>query len=167
VLLDEREITDAPSLPRLNAMRVVAATAVSGEFSWLNTSIAQQFGRPTGHLLSVLRGQMSCGAARVEELNSRLPRWDDSKQLLTLDYPPGRASIASVQNFQLAPQVQSAPISTQPGSSSSRRARGSRASLVHGLLVTSPEMDTFSLDFRAPLSPLIAFAACLAAQDWQ
>jgi hypothetical protein len=138
-------------------------------------------------------------ASSRQELNSRLPRWDDSKQLLTLDYPPGRASIASVQNFQLAPQacrrrvlgsgvcaawccdvvrcgatpyslggklfldrlhalrcstqVQSAPISTQPGSSSSRRARGSRASLVHGLLVTSPEcVPALSSIYRPALS---------------
>ena len=29
------------------------------------------------------------------------------------------------------------------------------------------EMDTFSLDLRAPLSPLVAFATCLAVQDWE
>ena len=29
--------------------------------------------------------------------------WDERASLLTLDYPPGRANLASVQNFQLLP----------------------------------------------------------------
>lgn len=29
--------------------------------------------------------------------------WDAARALLTLDFPPGRATLASVQNFQLAP----------------------------------------------------------------
>ena len=35
-----------------------------------------------------------------------------------------------------------------------------------GQVDDGPDTQTFSMDFRAPLSPLIAFAACLAAQDW-
>ena len=38
---------------------------------------------------------------------------------------------------------------------------------VHGLMVETEALDTFSLDLRHPLSPLLAFAACLAAQDWE
>ena len=41
-------------------------------------------------------------AASLSLFASRLPVWDAERELLTLDYPPGRASVASVQNFQLA-----------------------------------------------------------------
>ena len=40
--------------------------------------------------------------------------------------------------------------------------------LVHGLLAEAEGgTDIFSLDFSHPLSPLVAFAAVLAAQAWQ
>lgn len=35
---------------------------------------------------------------------------------------------------------------------------------VHGLLDSTDKTDTFSLDFAAPLSPLVALATCLCAQ---
>ena len=39
--------------------------------------------------------------------------------------------------------------------------------LVHGLMHETEALETFSLDVRHPLSPLLAFATCLAAQDWE
>ena len=41
------------------------------------------------------------------------------------------------------------------------------AALVHGMIRETEALDTFSLDFRHPLSSLLAFAVCLAAQDWE
>tara|TARA_B100000795_G_scaffold42149_1_gene27595 strand:+ start:391 stop:510 length:120 start_codon:yes stop_codon:yes gene_type:complete len=39
---------------------------------------------------------------------------------------------------------------------------------VHGLLSEAEGgVDTYSLDFGHPLSPLVAFGAVLAAQAWQ
>ena len=109
-----------------------------------------------------------------------------SAQLLTLDYPPGRASIASVQNFQILPPPPSLPPSDASDAQSRPAGRSANADsatpnysaseppdaafqavLVHGLISQTAELDTFSLDLRPPLSPLIAFVAALAAQDWE
>jgi hypothetical protein len=95
-------------------------------------------------------------------LESRLPTWDENASLLTLDFPPDRASLASVQNFQLVPlggEAAAAAAAAQDSLAFS-------AALVHGLIGEAAGLDTFSLDVRPPLSPLLAFAACLAAQDW-
>jgi len=63
----------------------------------------------------------------------------------------GRALLASHQNFQLERDVSD----------------GRGLSLVHGLMESGPKLDTFSLDFAAPLSPLVALAACLCSAEWQ
>ena len=40
--------------------------------------------------------------------------------------------------------------------------------LVHGLMNEAEDgVDTYSLDFAHPLSPIVAFGAVLAAQAWQ
>ena len=51
--------------------------------------------------------------------------------------------------------------------SAKKLVRAFTAALVHGLMQETGALETFSLDMRHPLSPLIAFAICLAAQDWE
>ena len=70
----------------------------------LGTPLARKMGRGDGELLAALktfRAEEKL-AASLSLFASRLPVWDAERELLTLDYPPGRASVASVQNFQLA-----------------------------------------------------------------
>ena len=98
-------------------------------------------------------------------LESRLPVWDETAQLLTLDFPPGRASLASVQNFQMLPNTTESSVCAKPSEQEGSLAFS--AALVHGLMDVASNLDTFSLDVRPPLCPLLAFTACLAAQDWE
>jgi hypothetical protein len=84
-------------------------------------------------------------------LRSRCPTWNADRDLLTLDFPKGRALLASHQNFQLE--------SADP--------EGLGLALVHGLMESEGGIDTYSLDFAAPLSPAVALAACLCAEEWQ
>ena len=103
------------------------------------------------------------------QCESRLPGWDAAHELLTLDFPPNRALLASVQNFQLVHAT-----TTEGGHGVGRAGAGTgetaheRVVLVHGLLREAEGgVDTYSLDFAHPLSPLVAFGAVLAAQAWQ
>ena len=144
----------------------------------------RMLGRPNGELLAALLNEGAKGGAAdgsLMFLESRLPEWDDQNCLLTLDYPPGRANHASVQNFQLQPP---APPPPPPGATAEQIAAAARAAqlahesatdddaafnatLVHGLMQQTDALDTFSLDMHHPLSPLLAFAICLASQDWE
>ena len=69
------------------------------------------------------------------QCESRLPGWDAAHELLTLDFPPHRALLASVQNFQLVHAA-----TTEGGHSVGRAGAGTgetareRVVLVHGLL---------------------------------
>ncbi|KAL1507727.1 hypothetical protein AB1Y20_007340 [Prymnesium parvum] len=153
MLLDEREIAPSASLPRVNAMRVVTA-AVEGGGEAFSAPLAQLVGRAEGELQAAVRAPPSAKKEGLLELHSRMPQWDAKRELLTLDFPTGRASLASVQNFQLV-AANDDPLLRSP------------TVLVHGLIACEGEVEHFSLDFRAPLSPLIAFAVCLAAQGWQ
>ena len=143
-------------------------------------------GRPAGELLAALAADAPPAHPTLLVLESRLPSWDEPQQLLTLDYPPGRASLASVQNFQLLPPPPvgggAAGSATGGGGGGGRAIDGCCqqedmctepddaafcAALVHGMIRETEALDTFSLDFRHPLSSLLAFAVCLAAQDWE
>ena len=86
------------------------------------------------------------------------------------------ALLASVQNFQLVTRAERS--GTDAGMSRGVRGVGGVGGvggkqhdsvvLVHGLLAeTEDGVDTYSLDFSHPLSPLVAFGAVLAAQAWQ
>ena len=86
----------------------------------------------------------------VRIMQTRQPVWDEKKSLLTLDFPQGRANLASHQNFQL-----------------SRNMHGDGLTLVHGLMSQEGTVERFSLDFWEPLSPLVALCACLASQEWR
>ena len=88
---------------------------------------------------------MPAPPSSVALLHARAPVWSEAKGLLTLDFPPGRALLASPYNHQLS-----------TGGSADGIA------LVHGLLESSDDAEIFSLDFCYPLSPLLALASCLA-----
>jgi hypothetical protein len=123
---------------------------------------SRAIGRSAGELLAALADGAPPPSPSLLVLESRLPTWDENASLLTLDFPPDRASLASVQNFQLVPlggEAAAAAAAAQDSLAFS-------AALVHGLIGEAAGLDTFSLDVRPPLSPLLAFAACLAAQDW-
>ena len=84
----------------------------------------------------------------------RQPRRDSAH------FPPGRALLASVQNFQLVPAAADPSLGQKKSSGS--------VVLVHGLMNEAEDgVDTYSLDFAHPLSPIVAFGAVLAAQAWQ
>ena len=98
--------------------------------------------------------------------------WDAERELLTLDFPPGRATLASVQNFQLVDAIppeggeDDADAAAPPTPTSAASDEEPEPLLVHGQTAEGDAHETFSLDFSAPLSPLLALAACIAAQDW-
>ena len=124
---------------------------------------SRAIGRSAGELLGALADGAPPPSSSLLVLESRLPTWDENASLLTLDFPPDRASLASVQNFQLV------PLGSEAAAAAAAAAQDSlafSAALVHGLIGEAAGLDTFSLDVRPPLSPLLAFAACLAAQDW-
>ena len=124
---------------------------------------SRAIGRSAGELLAALADGAPPPSPSLLVLESRLPTWDENASLLTLDFPPDRASLASVQNFQLV------PLGSEAAAAAAAAAQDSlafSAALVHGLIGEAAGLDTFSLDVRPPLSPLLAFAACLAAQDW-
>jgi hypothetical protein len=228
VVLGDREVVGAPSRPRLNHMRVVAAKptptladlidsmslspgdsssgeqvaskptppsevaptagpphsgvsgdgpnslgAVSGEHRPAEPSpvYTRMLSRPAGSLLAALQQSdaPSSSSSALLYFESRLPEWDESQQLLTLDYPPERANLASVQNFQLLPSWprDDAVTVEQLDDDGEEVDSAFNATLVHGLIEETGSLETFSLDMRYPLSPLLAFAICLSAQDWE
>jgi len=69
------------------------------------------------------------------QCESRLPGWDAAHELLTLDFPPHRALLASVQNFQLvhATTTEGGHAVGRAGAGTGETAR-ERVVLVHGLL---------------------------------
>ena len=71
---------------------------------------------------------------------SRLPVWDAERELLTLDFPPGRATLASVQNFQLVdaipPRAAATPTTPRP-----RRRRRRRQPRTKGSSRARPRPD--------------------------
>lgn len=132
----------------------------------------RMLGRPAGELLGALAEPAPQPSPPwLLLLESRLPAWDEHNQLLTLDYPPGRANLASVQNFQLMPATPGRAVDVSDGGEPSAAVEPEdaafTAALVHGLMSETETLESFSLDVRHPLSPLLAFAACLAAQDWE
>jgi hypothetical protein len=59
--------------------------------------LARELGRPEGELLAALLPPDEAQSSEIMRVDSRLPAWDEAARLLTLDYPPGRASCASVR----------------------------------------------------------------------
>jgi hypothetical protein len=77
-------------------------------------------------------------------LRNRTPRWNESIRAFCLNFG-GRVTVASVKNFQLSPDDEpGSPVVLQFGKSGD---------------------ETFTCDFRWPLTPLQAFAICLSSFD--
>ena len=155
-VLSECEL-NVPSRPKLNRMQLAMATLPPAIDGAPAAPTAKLLGRPPAALGAAIGQASAPGCALCE---SRLPGWDAARDLLTLDFPPGRALLASVQNFQLVPAAADPSLGQKKSSGS--------VVLVHGLMNEAEDgVDTYSLDFAHPLSPIVAFGAVLAAQAWQ
>jgi tubby-related protein 1 len=83
---------------------------------------------------------------RIDEtiqLHNRAPKWSERVAAYTLDFK-GRVTMASVKNFQLVADDDDDNVLLQFG---------------------KVGVDDFTMDFRAPLSPIQAFAICLSSLD--
>ncbi|KAI8477383.1 MAG: tubby C-terminal-like domain-containing protein [Monoraphidium minutum] len=76
-------------------------------------------------------------------LRNKAPRWNDSMRAFCLNFG-GRVTTASVKNFQLAADGDAETVVLQFGKAGD---------------------ETFTCDFRWPLTPLQAFAICLSSFD--
>ncbi|KAM0824682.1 hypothetical protein ACQ4PT_070038 [Festuca glaucescens] len=112
------------------------------------------------------------GAVDKEEmllvLRNKEPRWHIQQQCWCLNFH-GRATVASVKNFQLiaapTPAATGTAASAQP-----RPASPSSSSSNHDTVVLQfgrVSKDTFTMDYRYPLSAFQAFAICLTNFDTQ
>ncbi|TYG71442.1 hypothetical protein ES288_D05G396500v1 [Gossypium darwinii] len=83
-------------------------------------------------------------------LKNKAPRWHEHLQCWCLNFH-GRVTVASVKNFQLAATVDP----SQPGG------KGDEEKVL--LQFGKVGDDTFTMDYRSPLSPYLAFAICLTS----
>ncbi|XWS10897.1 hypothetical protein CRYUN_Cryun38cG0037700 [Craigia yunnanensis] len=83
-------------------------------------------------------------------LRNKAPRWHEHLQCWCLNFH-GRVTVASVKNFQLAATVDQ----SQPGG------KGDEETVV--LQFGKVGDDTFTMDYRQPLSAFLAFAICLTS----
>eukprot|EP00249_Psilotum_nudum_P021214 c28021_g2_i1 orf=404-1693(-) len=88
-------------------------------------------------------------------LKNKAPRWHEQLQCWCLNFK-GRVTVASVKNFQLVAAVEPEPI--QQGISQSD---ADKVVLQFGKV----GKDTFTMDYRYPLSAFQAFAICLSSFD--
>ncbi|CAA6660536.1 unnamed protein product [Spirodela intermedia] len=92
-------------------------------------------------------------------LRNKAPRWHEQLQCWCLNFR-GRVTVASVKNFQLIadaqPQAAGAPTPSQPAPS-----EHDKIILQFGKV----GKDTFTMDYRYPLSAFQAFAICLSSFD--
>eukprot|EP00656_Telonema_subtile_P027945 TRINITY_DN30164_c0_g1_i1.p1 TRINITY_DN30164_c0_g1~~TRINITY_DN30164_c0_g1_i1.p1 ORF type:complete len:228 (-),score=43.88 TRINITY_DN30164_c0_g1_i1:278-961(-) len=82
-------------------------------------------------------------AQNVLMLENRAPKWSERVAAYTLDFK-GRVTMASVKNFQLVSDQEDDRIMLQFG---------------------KVGVDEFTMDFRAPLSPIQALGICLSSLD--
>ncbi|GMJ13836.1 tubby like protein 7 [Hibiscus trionum] len=83
-------------------------------------------------------------------LKNKTPRWHEHLQCWCLNFH-GRVTVASVKNFQLAATVDP----SQPGG----KGDGETVLLQFGKVGD----DTFTMDYRQPLSAFLAFSICLTS----
>ncbi|WVZ87789.1 hypothetical protein U9M48_034372 [Paspalum notatum var. saurae] len=109
-------------------------------------------------------------------LRNKAPRWHEQLQCWCLNFR-GRVTVASVKNFQLiasTPQPPSAgasapsqavapPAQTQPQATGSSSSSSSHDTVI--LQFGKVARDTFTMDYRYPLSAFQAFAICLTSFD--
>ncbi|KAJ1273585.1 hypothetical protein BS78_06G293200 [Paspalum vaginatum] len=109
-------------------------------------------------------------------LRNKAPRWHEQLQCWCLNFR-GRVTVASVKNFQL---IASAPLAGSAGTSAPSQAAappaqtqpqvtgGSSSSSSHDMVILQfgkVARDTFTMDYRYPLSAFQAFAICLTSFD--
>ena len=82
-------------------------------------------------------------------LRNKAPRWHEHLQCWCLNFH-GRVTVASVKNFQLVATVDQ----SQPGG------EGDEETILQFGKVGD---DTFTMDYRQPLSAFLAFAICLSS----
>ncbi|CEP01335.1 unnamed protein product (mitochondrion) [Plasmodiophora brassicae] len=95
--------------------------------------------------------------ARIVSLENKSPKWSDQVGAYVLNFN-GRVTMASVKNFQLI----------QSGTDGS--AAGATPATPEGPVIMQfgrVSKDNFTMDFRAPLSPLQAFAIALSSFDYK
>jgi hypothetical protein len=110
------------------------------------------------------------GAGDKEEmllvLRNKEPRWHIQQQCWCLNFH-GRVTVASVKNFQLI----AAPTPAATGTAASAQplpASPSSSSYNHDTVILQfgrVSKDTFTMDYRHPLSAFQAFAICLTNFD--
>ncbi|GLU15146.1 hypothetical protein SLE2022_316640 [Rubroshorea leprosula] len=89
-------------------------------------------------------------ASECTILKNKAPRWHEHLQCWCLNFH-GRVTIASVKNFQLAATVDQ--------SQTGRKGDEETVLLQFGKVAE----DTFTMDYRQPLSAFLAFAICLTS----
>lgn len=103
--------------------------------------------KPTGNSDSKTTGPASGGCT---VLRNKAPRWHEHLQCWCLNFH-GRVTVASVKNFQLVATMDQ----SQPGG------KGDEETVL--LQFGKVGDDTFTMDYRQPLSAFQAFAICLTS----
>ncbi|CAD5169280.1 unnamed protein product [Musa acuminata subsp. malaccensis] len=94
-------------------------------------------------------------------LRNKPPRWHEQLQCWCLNFR-GRVTIASVKNFQLIAATQ--PAAVGPPTTTTAQPSGSGHDKII-LQFGKVAKDTFTMDYRYPLSAFQAFAICLSSFD--
>ncbi|KQJ85450.1 tubby-like F-box protein 7 [Brachypodium distachyon] len=108
-------------------------------------------------------------------LRNKVPRWHEQLQCWCLNFR-GRVTVASVKNFQLiagaplpAPVASSEPSQPAPAQQPAQpQPSSSSSSSSHDTVLLQfgkVSKDTFTMDYRYPLSAFQAFAICLTSFD--
>eukprot|EP00249_Psilotum_nudum_P021209 c28021_g1_i1 orf=432-1700(-) len=145
-------------------MNPTAMTAEKGEgplCSVDNSFSSVSFAKSTGDVPDFSSTDPQClvnkatGKVGPLILKNKAPRWHEQLQCWCLNFK-GRVTVASVKNFQLVAAVE--PESTQQGVPQSD---ADKVVLQFGKV----GKDTFTMDYRYPLSAFQAFAICLSSFD--
>lgn len=94
--------------------------------------------------------KLDSSASGLTILRNKAPRWHEHLQCWCLNFH-GRVTVASVKNFQLVATVDQ----SQPGG------KGDEETVL--LQFGKVGDDTFTMDYRQPLSAFQAFAICLTS----
>lgn len=128
---------------------VPAKDNVAPSISRLRSRSTQSVDAVSG--MEVIKGA-SCKHAPLV-LKNKSPRWHEQLQCWCLNFK-GRVTVASVKNFQLV-------AATEPSQGDSQAAEQDKVLLQFGKI----GKDTFTMDYKYPLSAVQAFAICLSSFD--
>lgn len=106
--------------------------------------------------VEALRGGVSKEAPLI--LKNKAPRWHEQLQCWCLNFR-GRVTVASVKNFQLVASTSES--ATELSVQSASQSDNEKVLLQFGKV----GKDTFTMDYRYPLSAFQAFAICLSSFD--